>query len=78
MGNHWEKEKGMGRKGGGGQYTANQDQSGRESHHYAKAEFQVSKKGVQEWGRKEFPSKGGYHKDWVMHSDIILILYISY
>jgi hypothetical protein len=49
MGNRWrrgEGEKGMGRKRGGGQYTANQ---GSECHG-AKEGFQVGKKGIQEQG----------------------------
>ncbi len=65
--------------GGGGEVSIQptRDLSGRESHHDAKEGFQGSKKGAQEWGQG-FPSKGGYQKDWVMHSGIMLILYISY
>jgi hypothetical protein len=70
--------KGIGeQKGGEGQYTQpTRDLSGQELHHDAKEGFQISKKGAQERGQG-FPSKGGYQKDWVMHSDIMLILYIS-
>ncbi len=64
-------------KGGEVSIQPTRDLSGRESHHDAKKEgFQVSKKGAQEWG-KGFPSKGGYQKDWIMHSNIMLLLYIS-
>ncbi len=79
MGNRWGKGKReWGAKGGGGQYTVQPtwDLSGRESHHDAKERFQVIKKGVQGQGLG-FPSKGVYQKDWVMHSDIMLLLYIS-
>ncbi len=48
------------------------DLSGQESHHDAKEGFQVSEKEAQERGQG-FPSKGGYQKDWVLHSDIMLI-----
>jgi hypothetical protein len=80
MGNRWgtvgEWEKGMGSKRGEEvSIQPTRDLSGQESHHYAKEGFQVSKKGVQERGQG-FPSKGGYQKDWVMHFDIMLILYI--
>jgi hypothetical protein len=42
-----EREKGMGRKWGGGEVRtqATRDHSGRESHHDAKEGFQVSKRG---------------------------------
>ncbi len=63
-------------KGGGVSIQPTRDLSGRESHHDAKEGFQVSKKGAQERGQG-FPSKGGYQKDWVMHFDIMLLLYIS-
>ncbi len=74
-----EGEKGMGSKWGGEvSIQPTRDPSGRESHHDAKEGFQVSRKGVQERGQGQgFPSKGGYQRDWVMHSDIMLILYIS-
>jgi hypothetical protein len=71
-----EGEKGMGSKRGGVSIWPTRDLSGRESHHDAKEGFQVSKKGAQERGQG-FSSKGGYQKDWVMHSNIMLILYIS-
>jgi hypothetical protein len=63
-------------KGGEVSIQPTRDLSGRELHHDAKEGFQVSKKGAQERGQG-FPSKGGYQKDWVMHSDIMLLLYIS-
>jgi hypothetical protein len=67
----------MGNKRGGKvRIQPTRDLSGRELHHDAKEGFQVSKKGVQERGQG-FPSTGGYQKDWVMHSGIMLILYIS-
>ncbi len=63
-------------KGGEVSIQPTRDLSGRESHHDAKEGFQVSKKGAQEQGQG-FPSKAGYQKNWVMHSDIMLLLYIS-
>jgi hypothetical protein len=45
-----EGEKGMGRKGGEVTIQPTWDLSGRESHHDAKEGFQVSKKGIKEWG----------------------------
>jgi hypothetical protein len=66
---------GMGRKGGKVSIQSTRDQSGRESHHDAKEGFQVSKKGIQGRGQG-FPSKEVV-KDWVLFSDIMLILYIS-
>ncbi len=70
MGNRGGKGKrewGANGGGGGGQFTANQGSEWTGSHHDAKEGFQVSRKGVEEqgWG---FPGKGGYQKDWVMHS----------
>jgi hypothetical protein len=66
----------MGSKKGGVSIELTRDLSGRESHHDAKEGFQVSKKKAQERGQG-IPSKGGYQKDWVVLSDIMLILYIS-
>ncbi len=40
-----EREKGMGRKGGGVQYASNQGPEWTGSHHNAKEGFQVSKRG---------------------------------
>jgi hypothetical protein len=69
--------KGMGsKKGGEVSIQPTRDLSGRESHHDAKEGFQVSKKGIQEQGQG-FPSKRWFIKrDWDVHSDIMLILYI--
>jgi hypothetical protein len=64
-------------KKGGVSIQPTWDQSGQESHHNTKEGFQVSKRGGQETRDGGFPSKGGYQKAWVMHSDIMLILYIS-
>ncbi len=88
MGNHWGKGKReWGAKGGGevsiqptwdlsGHCPLRSLSTGQESHHDAKEGFQVSKTGVQGRGQG-FPNKGGYQKDWVMYSDIMLLLYIS-
>ncbi len=69
--------KGNGEQMGGGEASIQptRDLSGRESHHDAKEGFQVSRKGVRNGAG--IPSKEGYQGDWVMHSDIMLILYIS-
>jgi hypothetical protein len=75
---------GMGSKGGGEVSTKpTRDLSGWESHHDAKEGFQVSKKRIQEQG-KRFPGKGGlskglgyalrYHANLV---HIVLIMYMS-
>ncbi len=71
-----ERERGNGEQmGRGGQFTANQGSEWTGSHHDAKERFQVSRKGVQGqgWGS---PDKGGYQKDWVVHSDYANLVHI--
>ncbi len=71
-----EGEKGMGSKWGGEvSIQPTRDLSGRELHHDAKEGFQVSRKGVREWGQG-FQAKG-VTKGIGLCSDILLILYIS-
>jgi hypothetical protein len=80
MGNCWGKGKReWGAKGGEEvSIQSTWDLSGQESHHDAKEEFQVSKKGVHGRGQG-FPSKGlgyvlRYHATLV---HIVLIVYMS-
>jgi hypothetical protein len=77
MRNRWGKGKREWGANGGGEVSIQptRDLSGRESYHDAKEGFQVSRKGIRECGQG-FQVKGGYQRDWVMHSDIMLILYI--
>jgi hypothetical protein len=77
MGNRWGKGKREWGANGGGEVSLQpaRDLSGRESHHDAKEGFQVSRKGVQEQGYG-FSGKGGYQKEWVMHSDYANLVHI--
>jgi hypothetical protein len=78
MGNRWEEEKGMGRKGGGmSVYSQPGIRVDGNSHHDTEEGFQVSKRGVQGI-RAGIPSKGGLSKG-LGHAPpyIMLILYMS-
>ncbi len=76
-----EGEKGMGRKGGEGQYTANQGSEWTGIRATTqRRDFQVSKGRVpRNIGRDFQAAKGDYQKDWGMHLCIyiVLVVYIS-
>jgi hypothetical protein len=72
----WEGEKGMGRKGGGGQYTANQGSERTGIHATTqRRDFQVSKRRVpRDKGRDFQATKRDYQKDWGMHPRVYIVL----